>query len=53
MRSVSARSHANMLTAEAVAAALVLGAELRVTTHSAMLQEACDAVGVPHRVVTL
>ena len=36
----------NLLTAEAIAAALVLDADIVVTTRSALLDDACDRVGV-------
>lgn len=36
----------NLLTAEAGAAALVLDADIAVTTRSPLLDEACDRVGV-------
>lgn len=42
----------NFLTAEAVAAALALGAGVRVTTDSPLLREACRAVGVDAQVVS-
>lgn len=41
----------NFLTAEAVAAALALGAAIRVTTESRLLHDACHAVAVEVRVV--
>lgn len=42
----------NFLTAEAVAAALALGAGVRVTTDSPLLRDACRAVGVDVQVVS-
>lgn len=36
----------NLLTAEAVAAALVLDADLAVTTRSSLLDDACDRLGI-------
>ena len=36
----------NLLTAEAVAAALVLDADLAVTTRSSLLDDACERVGI-------
>jgi hypothetical protein len=43
----------NFLTAEAVAAALVLDAGIRVTTESRLLHDACQAVAVDVRTVPI
>jgi hypothetical protein len=37
----------NLLTAEAVAAALLLDADIAVTTRSSLLDGACDRLGIP------
>lgn len=43
----------NLLTAEAVAAAIVLDASIAVTTTSALLTNACDHLGIELRVLAI
>ncbi len=53
MRHLDVGRRLNFLRSEAVAAALALGAGIRVTTDSPLLRQASAAVGVDHRIVTL
>jgi hypothetical protein len=53
MRRLDVGRRLNFLTAEAVAVALALDAGIRVTTDSPLLAQACAALGVEHRIVTL
>jgi len=43
----------NLLTAEAIAAAIVLDASIAVTTRSALLTESCDRLGVGLRLLSI
>lgn len=47
MRALSGRRQVNLLTAEAVAAALVVGGEIRTSTDSPLMRMACRDLGVP------
>jgi hypothetical protein len=53
MRRLDVGRRLNFLTSETVAAALALGGGIRVTTDCPLLQQACTAVGVDQRIVTL
>jgi hypothetical protein len=52
MSALGAGRHLNLLTAEAVAAAVVLDASLVVTTESALLTDVCTRLGVDLRRAT-
>ena len=43
----------NLLTAEAVATAIVLDASIAVTTQSPLMSQACDGLGIELRVLTV
>jgi len=43
----------NLLTAEAVAAAVVLDASIAVTTTSPLMSQSCDRLGIDLRVLTI
>jgi hypothetical protein len=53
MRRLDAGRRLNFLTAEAVAAALALGAGIRVTTESRLLADACQTLSIGLGVVAL
>ena len=46
MGALRLRKRVNHLTAEALAAALIAGASIRVTTDALLLREACNELGV-------
>lgn len=52
MRRIDIGRHLNLLTAEAVAAALALDAGIRVTTESGLLTEACRVLRLDLRLLT-
>jgi hypothetical protein len=51
MAALDGRRRLNLLAAEAVAAALVLDADIAVTTRSVLLDDACDRFGVTVRLI--
>jgi len=53
MRQLDVGRRLNFLTAEAVAAAVILRGALRVTTESRLLRDASGALGIDHRLVSL
>lgn len=53
MRRLDVGRRLNFLTAEAVAAAVILRGALRVTTESRLLVDASRALGIEHKLVPL
>ncbi len=53
MRQLDVGRRLNFLTAEAVAAAIILRGALRVTTESRLLSDASRALGIDHQLVSL